>query len=54
MEYKTKWEVTIIELENTTGKKYKVTRKYPEMSVSETRIFDSKNLAKKQFEEWTN
>lgn len=50
----TKWEVTIIELENHVGKKYKVTRRLPDMSVSETKVFGSKEEAKKQFEDWLN
>ena len=48
------WEVSIIELENNIGKKYKVTRKIPELSVSETKIFRSKQKAKEQLEEWLN
>jgi len=47
-----KWEVSIIELENSIGKKYKVTRKIPDMLVSETKVFRSKQEAKKQFDEW--
>ena len=47
-----KWEVSIIGIENAIGKKYKVTRRIPEMSVSETRVFRSKEEAKKQFDEW--
>jgi len=47
-----KWEVSIIEIENSIGKKYKVTRRIPEMSVAETKVFRSKQDAKKQFEEW--
>lgn len=47
-----KWEVSIVEIENTIGKKYKVTRRIPEISVAETKIFRSKEDAKNQFEEW--
>ena len=47
-----KWEVSIIEIENDVGKKYKVTRRAPEMSVAETKVFRSKEEAKKQFDEW--
>ena len=47
-----KWEVSIIEVENRIGKKYKVTRRVPELSVAETKVFRSKEDAKKQFEEW--
>ncbi len=47
-----KWEVSIIELENNIGKKYKVTRRIADMLVSETKVFRSKEGAKKQFDEW--
>ena len=47
-----KWEMSIIELENNKGKKYKVTRKLPELLVAETKIFRSKRKARKQFNEW--
>jgi hypothetical protein len=47
-----KWEVSIIEIENGAGKKYKVTRRIPEMSVAETKVFRSKEEAKKQFDRW--
>lgn len=47
-----KWEVSIIELQNKKGKKFKVTRRLPSMSVAETKIFKTKEEAKKQFEEW--
>lgn len=49
-----KWEVSIIELQNSIGKKYKVTRRLPELSVSETIIFETKEDAVKKFEEWLN
>ena len=48
------WEITIIEIENAIGKKYKVTRRMPELSVAETKIFRQKEDAKKQFDEWLN
>lgn len=47
-----KWEVSIMEFEDNSGKKYKVTRRLPEMSVAETKIFKTKEEAKKQFDEW--
>jgi len=47
-----KWEISIIELVNSLGKKYKVTRRLPQMSVSETKVFRSKDDAKQQFNEW--
>ena len=47
-----KWEISIMETEDNEGKKYKVTRRLPEMSVAETKIFISKEKAIKQFNEW--
>ena len=47
-----KWEVSIMELEEENRIKYKVTRRIPELSVAETKIFNSKEEAKRQFEEW--
>lgn len=37
-----KWEISIIEIVDKEEKKYKVTRRLPEMSVAEIKIFDSK------------
>ncbi len=47
-----KWEISLVEFETVDGKKYKVTRRIPELSVAETKIFTSKQQAKKQFAEW--
>ncbi len=47
-----KWEVSIIEYQDATGTKYKVTRRIPELSVAETKVFSSKEKAKAQFEGW--
>ena len=47
-----KWEVSIIELENSKGRLFKVTRKFPEMSIAETRILRNKEKAKKLFYKW--
>ena len=47
-----KWEMSIIELENNIGKKYKVTKRLAEHSISETKVFRSKEDAIKQLEEW--
>ena len=47
-----KWEVSILELKSLKGKRFKVTRRIPELSVSETKVFQSKKRAKKQLEEW--
>ena len=47
-----KWEISIIEFQNHVGKKFKVTRRLPELSVAETKMFKSKKKAKRQFDEW--
>jgi len=47
-----KWEISIIELENHKGRKFKVTRRMPDMVVAETKFFRSKEEAKKQFDDW--
>ena len=46
-----KWEVSIMELQNHIGKKFKVTRRLPEMSVAETKVFTTKKKAKRLFDE---
>ncbi|MEK6949925.1 MAG: hypothetical protein AABX34_06895 [Nanoarchaeota archaeon] len=47
-----KWEVSIVELKSNGTKKFKVTRRIPELSVAETKFFRTKEEAKKQFDEW--
>ena len=49
---KNKWEVSIIELEDDIGKRYKVTRRIAPLSVAETKFFRSKEEAMKQLKEW--
>lgn len=49
---KVKWEVSILKIENTIGKKYKVTRRLSDFSIAETKIFRLKEDAIKQFQEW--
>jgi hypothetical protein len=44
-----KWEVSIIGFKSG---KFKVTRQIPDLSVSETKMFENKELAIKQFNEW--
>lgn len=48
----TDWEVTIMEVRENGKIKYKVTRRLPKMSVAETKIFDSREKALRQIEEW--
>lgn len=52
MAWSENWEMTIMELENSIGKKYKVTRRLLSLSVAETRVFRSKEDAKQQLEAW--
>jgi hypothetical protein len=47
-----KWEVSIAEFVEEERVVYKVTRRLPEMTVAETKVFDSKEEAKKQFNDW--
>ena len=47
-----KWEVSIIELKENGKIRYKVTRRIPEMSVSETKVFSSKQSALNQVKDW--
>ncbi len=47
-----RWEITIIELRNHGKKRYKVTRRNPELSVAETKVFMSKETAQRQVHEW--
>jgi len=46
-----KWEVTIAEFQNHE-KIYKVTRKLHHLSIAETKIFKTKEEARKQVEQW--
>lgn len=46
------WEVSIIELHDSISKKYKVTRRFPALKVSETKFFGTKEEAEIQFNEW--
>ncbi len=41
-----------MEIENGEGSKYKVTKRVPEFSIAETRVFRNKEEAKRQFNEW--
>ncbi len=50
--YTKKWEISILEYENDVGKKFKVTRRLPGMAVAETKIFENKEDAKRQVDEW--
>jgi hypothetical protein len=47
-----KWEVSIMEIHQEGKVLFKVTRRLAEMSVAETNVFENKEEAKQQFEEW--
>ncbi len=47
-----RWEVSIIKFQNSVSKKFKVTRRLPEVSVAETKFFTSKKKARRLFDEW--
>ena len=47
-----KWEISFIELRNHKGKKFKVTKRIPSLSMAETKVFRSKKRAKKKLNEW--
>jgi len=49
MQYK--WEVTIVELTNSITR-YKVTRRYPELSIAETLVFNDKQDAILAVQRW--
>jgi len=40
------------EFETSNGPEWKVTRRLPELTVAETKVFKSKEEAIKQYEEW--
>ncbi len=46
------WEVSFIELNEGGKKLFKVTRRFAGLSVSETKVFTSKEDALRQFNEW--
>ena len=48
------WEVTIKEFQSKKWKRYKVTRRMPEMKVADTKMFKNKEEALRQFNEWLN
>lgn len=47
-----KWIISLLELKDYEGEKFKVTRSIPALRVHETKIFGTKEEAKRQFEEW--
>lgn len=51
MKEENKWEITIMEIKNSKNR-YKLTKRFPEYKISETKVFESKEQAVKQFNEW--
>ncbi len=47
-----KWEVSIIELKDN-GSQYKVTKRIPDLGISDTKLFSKIEKALEQFREWT-
>ncbi len=45
---KRKWEISMLEFKD----RVKVTRRLPELSVAETKMFRDRKKAKRLFEEW--
>ena len=45
-----KWEISIMELRDSSARKFKVTRRIPKMAVAETKAFRSKIRVRKQLE----
>ncbi len=48
------WEISFKELEDSKGKKYKITRRLADYSIAETKVFRSKKKALKKLAEWQN
>ena len=46
------WEISIIEFKDEHITKYKVTKRFPEMAVAETRIYTAKSEVVKQIVKW--
>ncbi len=47
-----KWEISVLLLRNKKKATYKVTRRVPELHVSETKVFSTKEKARDQLDEW--
>ncbi len=48
-----KWLVSFLRLRKN-GYRYKVTRRLPELSLSETKFFRTKKQAEEQVQQWLN
>lgn len=47
-----RWEVSIMEFKSPKGKVFKVTKKFPNLPISETKFIKDSKRAKKQFDKW--
>ncbi len=47
-----KWEISIMAMETEEGKKDKVTRRFPELNIAETKILENKEKAIELFNQW--
>ncbi len=47
-----RWEVSMMEISDGDESKFKVTRQVPALYVAETKMFETKEEAKKQFDLW--
>ena len=48
----TGWIVSMIELDTLLGKRYKMTRRFPSLGVSDTRFFRTERAARRQYLRW--
>lgn len=46
------WDITMAAFTDGRGTLYKVTRRLPELSVAQTRVFRSRAAATRQFRRW--
>jgi hypothetical protein len=49
---KKQWEISFIAFKTSKGDVFKITRRIPHLFVAATKLFASKELAKKQLNEW--
>ena len=47
------WEITLKEFKDETGVIYKVTRRYPEQYIAETKTYKTRIRALAKFKEWS-
>ena len=52
LNFMNKWEVSLAEFRDNGNRKYKLTRRIPGLSVSETKFFETKEEAITKMKEW--